>query len=173
MSAPGAPPPTEPLSRPRGARSRRSADEVVAGALLLALALGALAAGWRLPVGAIRQPGPGFFPLGLVALLAVLAVALIARGLVRPGVAARDLVPERPALRRVVIMMAALLGYVAIVETTGYVLSTAALLLVLLRGVGGRGWPSTVGVTVLGAVGSWLLFARALRVSLPSGAWLP
>lgn len=61
--------------------------DVAGGAALLALAALAWVAGRGLPLGALRQPGAGFFPRILTLLLAALALALLARGLARPGVA--------------------------------------------------------------------------------------
>jgi len=70
-------------------------------------------------------------------------------------------------------MLAALIGYVLVVETAGYLLTMAALFLVLLRWIGRQGWVVTLTVAVLGAGGSYLLLARWLMVSVPGGAWAP
>jgi hypothetical protein len=70
-------------------------------------------------------------------------------------------------------VLAALIGYVLVVETAGYLLTTAALFLVMLHWIGRRGWAVTLTVALLASGGSYLLFARWLMVSLPGGAWAP
>jgi len=70
-------------------------------------------------------------------------------------------------------MTATLLGYVLLVGTAGYLLTTAALFVVMVRWVGGRGWTATLLTGAIGSAGSYLLFGRLLRVELPAGLWVP
>ena len=70
-------------------------------------------------------------------------------------------------------MLASLAGYVLAVEWLGFLIVTVALFVVMLRWVGRQSWTATLVTAVLAAGGSYLLFARWLMVSLPSGAWLP
>ena len=158
-------------ARPRGPRWRRA--DAVAGAAFLALAFGAWLAGRHLPPGSLRQPGPGFFPLGLAALLAVLSIVLLVRGLARPGADLPSMWQDRAGVRRLALIGAALVGYVAVVEIAGYLAASFALFVVMIRGVGGYGWRAAFSAGAIGAAGSYLLFARALKVNLPAGLWLP
>ena len=158
-------------ARPRGPRWRRA--DAVSGAVFLAVALGAWLAGRDLPVGSLHRPGAGLFPRGLAALLAVLSAVLLVRGLGRPGADLRGLWQDRAGARRLLLMGATLLGYVAIVEVAGYLITTFALFVVMIRWVGARGWPVALATAGLGSAGSYLLFARALKVNLPAGLWLP
>jgi hypothetical protein len=155
----------------RGPGWRRS--DAISGAVFLALALAVIGGARSLPVGRLSQPGPGFFPLGLALLLAALSAALLLRGLRRSGTDVAALWPDRGGAGRVALVAAALLGYVAVVDVAGYLLATAALFLVLIRALGGRSWTAAAMAGVAGSVGSYLLFARALRVTLPAGLWLP
>jgi putative tricarboxylic transport membrane protein len=70
-------------------------------------------------------------------------------------------------------MLGTLLGYVWLLEPVGYVLTTLGLFVILLRWVGQRSWTVTWVVAILAAGGSYLLFARWLLVSLPTGLWAP
>jgi len=160
---------------PHGARQPRivGRPDVWSGIALAGAA--ALAWVWArdLPVGSLHQPGPGFFPRGLAALVALLALGILVRGILRPAGRVASLWPERGGGARVATMLAALLGFVAGVERLGYLAATAALFVVMLRWVGGRSWGLTLLAAVLAALGSYLLFARWLMVPLPSGSWLP
>ncbi|OGK89201.1 MAG: hypothetical protein A2X50_08835 [Candidatus Rokubacteria bacterium GWF2_70_14] len=159
---------TDPDLRPLAARA-----DLVAGAALLLVALGAFVTGGRLSWGTITQPGPGFFPRALAVLLAVLSLALLTRGLRHPGADLREQWADGAGRRRVLLMTATLLGYVLLVGTAGYLLTTAALFVVMVRWVGGRGWTATLLTGAIGSAGSYLLFGRLLRVELPAGLWVP
>ena len=147
--------------------------DVLSAATLFCVALFAWIAARDLAFGTLRQPGPGFLPKNLAVLLAAFALLLLLRGLLTDAPSVRGLWPERAGLIRVVLMLAALLGYVAVLETAGFLLVTAGLFVIMLRWVGRRSWITTLVVALGSAVGSYLLFARWLMVSLPGGVWAP
>ena len=153
--------------------ARRTRADAVGGVLLLLLAAVAGLAGRALPFGAPGQPGAGFFPRALTLLLAALALALLIRGLARPAPDFTEPWRDPGARRRLLLMTGALVGYVAAVGTLGYLVTTAALFVVMVRGVGGRGFTHTLVVAAACSAGSWYLFGRLLRVNLPAGALLP
>lgn len=141
-------------------------DAVAAVALLLFAGLAAFESARLLPFGVVRNPGPGFFPwwvsltLGTVALVQ-LSQLLIAR---RAG-AARP----RGGLGKVVALVALLAVYSLVVETVGYPIVTFGLVLFMLRVTEPHPWPLALGVALLAAAGSYVLFAVWLGVPLPAG----
>lgn len=147
--------------------------DVWSGIALAGVAVFAWAWARDLPLGSLHQPGPGFFPKGLAALIALLALGILARGILIPAGGVASLWSERSGLGRVATMLAALLGYVLGVERVGYLVVTTGLFVVMLRWVGGRSWVVTLMTAALAAAGSYLLFARWLMVPLPSGSWIP
>jgi putative tricarboxylic transport membrane protein len=147
--------------------------DTLSGLALLFVAAFAWLAARDLPLGTLHQPGAGFFPKILAALVGALAAVLVVRGALVQAPFVRGLWPERSGLRRVALMLGALLGYVALLEPAGYILATAGLFTVLLRWAGRQSWPVTAVVTILAAGGSYLVFARWLLVSLPPGVWTP
>jgi putative tricarboxylic transport membrane protein len=164
------PPTGDPASR---TPSRWARADVAGGAALLVLAALAWVAARALPLGALSQPGAGFFPRILTLLLAALSLVLLVRGLTRPGVVFTEPWTDRPTRRRLLLMTGALVFYIAAVGTLGYLVTTAALFVVMVRWVGGRGWLVSLAVAALSAAGSWYVFGRLLRVNLPAGALLP
>ncbi|MGH2393546.1 MAG: tripartite tricarboxylate transporter TctB family protein [Candidatus Limnocylindria bacterium] len=142
-------------------------DAVAASALLLFAALAAFESARLLPFGVVRNPGPGFFPwwvsltLGTAALVQ-LGHLLIARrvpGAARPG----------GGLGRVVALVALLAVYSLVVETVGYPIATFGLVLFMLRVTEPHPWPLALGIALLAAAGSYVLFAVWLGVPLPAG----
>lgn len=156
---------------PNGPSPAWGRPDAVSGLALLLVAVFAWVAARPLPFGTLHQPGAGFLPKSLAVLVGALAATLLLRGAVVPATSIRGLWPERRGLLRVAVMLGALLGYVVLLETAGYVLTTAILFVLLLRWVGRQSWPVTAVVTILAAGGSYLLFARWLMVSLPAGLW--
>ncbi len=157
----------------RGSLGRLGRPDALSGLALLAVAAFAFLGARTLPFGTLHQPGAGFLPKSLAALMAVLAVVLCVRGALTPAPPGRRLWPERGGLLRVSQMFGSLLAYVALLETIGYIVTTAGLFVFLLRWGGRQSWTVTAAVAILAAGGSYLLFARWLLVSLPAGLWAP
>ena len=133
------------------------------------LFLFALAVAWearRLPFGTINAPDSGFFPLSLAVALALLSgLIVLSTWLPETDAAA---MPSWQGAGRVLVAVATMGAYVAVIDWLGYLLATALVMLVLLRGIERLKWRMSVAVTVVSVVASYLLFRR-LGVPLPSG----
>lgn len=142
--------------RPRG--------EHVFGATLIGIGVFALYARTGLPLGNLREPGAGFFPVVVaVALILFAALALISR---TPEADKSEAEPG--SFVRVSILTAMIAAYAWLLPTVGFILCTVVLLGVVLRGLGEVGWPSTIICAAGGAAGCYFLFTR-LGMPLPSG----
>lgn len=133
------------------------------------LFLFALAVGWearKLPFGTVNAPDSGFFPLSLAVALALLS-GLVVLSTWLPETAAAAM-PSWQGCGRVVVAVATLGAYVAVINRLGYLLATTLVMLLLLRGVERLKWGVSLAVTVVSVVTSYLLFRR-LGVPLPSG----
>ena len=139
----------------------------MSGAFLLLLALGVAWESRRLPIGTHHGPGPGYFPLLLAGLLAVLALVIVARGRAAPPLSTLGWV-EAP--RALAVAAAAVVAALAL-ERLGYRLTVVLVLAVLLGVVERRRPWVVVLVTVAAAFGSFWLFHNVLRVPLPRGPW--
>lgn len=140
--------------------------DVAAGLAFLALGIGACLEGGRLGFGSVRAPEPGFFPWIGGLLLVGLALGLVVRGWRERGAP----VPAEEQWARPGMFLGALALYVPLLEPVGYPITTAALCVVALRILRTRSWWLTIGVSLAMAVGTFLLFHRALGVELPPGA---
>ena len=132
------------------------------GAALVGIGLMALYSAISLPVGNLREPGAGFFPIVVAVALILFAALTINR---KTSDAEQKSDPS--AVARVWILTAMLAAYGWLLPSVGFVLCTIALLGLLLRGFE-VDWPATIIGAGGGAVGCYFLFTR-LGMPLPSG----
>ena len=141
-----------------------------AGALGLLLAGGYLIEGWSLKWGSLSAPGPGIFPLVVGVLFALVSLGVIVEALIakEPGAAT---FPTGPDLRRLLIISAAFVAYVLLLNVLGFPLATALFVAFYCRVVGLVSWlwSLVAGVGVAGGV--WLVFGFLLEVNLPEAIW--
>ena len=143
----------------------RALSRQLPSAALVAFGLAALYKASSLPFGTVREPGSGFYPsLICVALIVFAAVSF---ALPEPPSPLQDTAAPRGALR-VWIVVAALAAYAWALVAVGFLLCTAALIVLLLRGYGEVSWRASVSAAVLAAVACHGLFTR-LGVPLPAG----
>jgi len=115
-------------------------------------------------------PGPGFFPLWLSLLLAILAVAMFWQATFgKPEAMPADFYPDRKGYLRIGAVLAALAGVIVLIEPLGFRLVMLGLYLFLLA-VLGRQHPLVTGIVALaGSFGVYYVFVHWLAVPLPIG----
>ncbi len=141
------------------------------GEIGVALALLVTAAGFAwlsldMDVGDFAMPGPGLFPLGLAALLALTALGVLAHAWLG-RMAAADRVELFP--RTVVVAVGGLVLVAALFEPLGFLAAFAVFLMASFRILGGvsHGRAFAAGILVSGA--AWVFFVQGLAVQLPAG----
>jgi putative tricarboxylic transport membrane protein len=141
-------------------------DAVAAAALLLFAAVAAVESLRLLPYGAVRNPGPAFFPWWTSLTLAIFSTVLLARTLA--GHAGRR-GAEGGRWVKVAGLLAALAVYALVLDSIGYPIATFALVLFMLRVTEPAPWPVALAIALLAAGGTYLVFAVWLSVPLPAG----
>jgi putative tricarboxylic transport membrane protein len=132
------------------------------GAILLSVPVGLAA--WRWGIGAVKAPGPGFWPFMIALAVGGLGAALA----LRPGSPA-PVAASASRWRHLAIALATLAVYVATLERLGYLPTTGVLLLAQMRWVEERSWRASLLTAVSGAAVSYILFREILGVPLPAG----
>jgi len=142
----------------------RKPGEIAVGICFLGIGIGFMIGAIRLQIGKPTEPQPGFFPfLGGVILIVLSAIFLFQAQLGRTG--------ETQAfgrLRSPGIVVLGLILYVAGLQSLGYVLATALLSAAVLRVLETK-FRMLLPVSLLLAIGSYILFDRLLGVTLPGG----
>jgi putative tricarboxylic transport membrane protein len=127
----------------------------------------------RLALGTLGRPGPGFFPFYLGLALCFVALTLVLRA-ARGGKGKSGERPEageRLQWWKVVATLAALFLYAVVLESLGFVVTTALLIFFLFRVIERHSWAVSVGGSILTAGFSYALFKWWLGVQLPAGLW--
>lgn len=142
----------------------RKPGEMVVGLTFAAIGIAFVIGAVKLTVGVPTEPKPGFFPFIDGIILVALSVLFLVQ-------AWRGQAGERGAfgsIRGPIIVVAALILYVATLEQVGYVLTTTILSAVVLYVLDTK--PRVLVPVSLGlALVSYLLFSRLLGVTLPPG----
>jgi putative tricarboxylic transport membrane protein len=129
--------------------------------------------GWeanRLNYYSSLGPGAGFFPVWLCLALGLLALSVFAaaaRG--RLAISDARFWPERPALLRILAVLAGLVFVIATLNILGFRITMAIFCVWTMFALGCRGVLQIATVALLGSIGCRALFVDVLGVALPSG----
>jgi len=137
----------------------------VAGVVLALFGLFVIWESRALPLGSIREPGPGFLPVTLAVVLLCFGAVVVATGALSPRTRAFGWAEWRHA---VAILATCAFAALAI-ERLGYRLTMLVALLFLLKVVERKGWVLTAAFAFGIAFGTFYLFDTVLRVLLPRG----
>jgi putative tricarboxylic transport membrane protein len=144
---------------------------------VLVFAAATVVASLSLPIGTLRAPGSGLFPLLLGILLAVLSaaqgVSVYRARLRQPQPSIRSEAPAAPwfteGTRRVLLFLGAVALAIALLPMIGYALTSFLMMLAMLRIVGGASWLTSGSISIATAIACYLVFVRALHIPLPTG----
>jgi hypothetical protein len=145
--------------------------DVGAAAALAALGLYGLVSGIRFGLGEPTEPGPGFLPLVSGGGLLILAVIVACAEIFMPAPPPPDeegdspMAPDAP--RRVVGYAAGIFAFALLMQPIGTLPTIVLFFLWIVRGVEHQSWRLTLALTAGATLGVWLLFVKALQVSLP------
>lgn len=114
-------------------------------------------------------PGPGFFPLWLSGILALLSAIWLVQISRQPPEAMEDgFVPSGGGALRIVSILGALTLMGLLVDTVGFQVTALVFLLFLLLVLGRQNLALTAVIAVAGSFGLYYLFTSYLDVSLPA-----
>jgi putative tricarboxylic transport membrane protein len=121
----------------------------------------------KLPFGNVSAPGAGFFPVVLAVLLAVISLLglITASG---EAVEQKNL-ETRLLWKKIILTVTAVLGFGALFEHAGYLVTTFLFVAFQLRVVERKGWTLASAVALCASLVSYVLFGLALGAPLPAG----
>jgi hypothetical protein len=135
---------------------------VVVALGVIALGAAALVGSLSLGAGSAGQPGSGTWPLMISVVFVVLGVGLL-------FTARRTSDAERFSRSSLAVLvgLATMIAFVAVVGTIGFEIPSALLAFVWLRFLGREGWRSSILTSIGVVVAFYLIFVAALSVPVP------
>jgi len=135
------------------------------------LAIFWLALSFEYPYKDRLGPGPGFFPFWLSLITGALALALLFQTSLAKSSAdsSATLLPERQGALRILFILVALVGNLALLDPLGFRISLFLFLLFLPLSLGVRNWLYTLLFAIAGSFGVFHVFYYWLKVPLPVG----
>ena len=125
----------------------------------------------RLPVGTPINSGPGFFPLLIGGLLAILSIILFFTIILRKDLRGQKIADRtrKEQWYRVVSTIFVLLIYTITFRRLGFLFTTFLLMAFLFKGIGKLSWKVSIGGALLTSFFSYILFKVWLKVEFPAG----
>ena len=146
----------------------------ISGFVWLVVSLGIIASTWHYPFGTLQKPGTGFVPLLSGVIMAGLSLGIILQAVSRGRERNKEeqksfFLNERwPKLVATLII---LFSYTFLLDILGFILTTFALVLFLLKIVEPTKWRTALLHSVLWTGVAYILFYIILKVPMPKGVW--
>jgi putative tricarboxylic transport membrane protein len=119
----------------------------------------------RLGLGTFHRPGPGFMAFYCGIVLGVLSIILVSLKFLRNP----EEGPSWGKWGKVIILVVAIFVFTLFLEKIGFLLSTFLFIFFVLKVVERRRWRFSVGVALLVAMASYVVFDILLEAQLPAG----
>jgi putative tricarboxylic transport membrane protein len=142
--------------------------ELFAGLFWLVVSVFVVFAGRDLGTGTLAAPGSGFLLFWAGLLMCGLSMAIVA-GAARHGGPAIASLWAGTRWPKVLLIIASLAAYAALLDVLGFLIATVPLMLVLLRGIDPVRWRTALLIALLATLGVWWVLKRLLLIQLPVG----
>lgn len=143
--------------------------DYISGLFLLVFSIVLFFSARQLPIWGPFGPTSGFFPIILSGLLALLSLIIIARAWFQNGNAQRIRKIIGPNKKKLFYYLLSFFGFSLVFGTVGYTLTLIGFLTFILKIVEKQSWKITVGIIIISAVVSQVVFVQFLDVQLPEG----
>lgn len=125
---------------------------------------------YKLGLGILRQPGPGFLFFWTGIVVAILSLTVIVRSFrKRSPDKAKESVFARWNVTKIALVLLSLFLYAFLMERLGFLIVTLLLFLFLLGAIEKKRWSLVVSVSLIVTAASYLVFEIALQSQLPKG----
>jgi hypothetical protein len=144
----------------------------VSGIFWLIFSVAVMAASYRLGLGSLRRPGPGFFFFWAGLFMAILALIVFVQALAKRR---RESAPEYlfrgRNILKIVLVLASVFLYALFIEQLGFLAVTFLLFIFLLGFMEKKGFFFAVLTSLLVTASAYMIFKVLLKSQLPMG-WL-
>jgi putative tricarboxylic transport membrane protein len=146
--------------------------ERISGIFWLVFAVVVIIESYRLGLGTLHQPGPGFLFFWAAILLGIMALVILFRtGVNQKSAGSKIFRSSQLNLGKVVLVLASLFLYALLMDTLGFIPITFLFFIFLLKVVERKGWGVAILTSVVVTALAYLLFETWLKSQLPKGFW--
>ncbi len=125
---------------------------------------------YKLGLGTLHQPGPGFLFFWTSIVTAILSVTIVMISLrKRPPEEAQQPAFGKKNVTKIVLVLISLFLYALLMEQLGFLIVTLLFFVFLLGAIEKKRWPLVVLVSLIVTAVSYLVFEKALQSQLPKG----
>jgi hypothetical protein len=143
--------------------------DYIGGLLMLLLGIGAMVQGQTYTIGTLSRMGPGYFPVALGAILALLGLAILTGAwLKRPPTEAKSLPPE---WRGWIFIILGIIAFSVIGKYGGLVPATFAVVFISAMGERNNTWQGATTLALAMVAFAVIVFWWALKLQFPLFAW--
>ena len=156
----------------KGEGSLLKQNDWIPGTVWMLLGLGVSFRSLNLKLGSFASPGPGLMPFLLGVGLIICSLFVLGKSLLltlgkRKG--QQQSIWADVDLKKVMVVVACLLGYSLILERAGFALASFLILTILFKTVGSQKWTSVLIASIFAVIVSYVVFIVVLKVELPPG----
>jgi putative tricarboxylic transport membrane protein len=124
---------------------------------------------FRLGLGSVNNPGPGFFPFGAGFIMLILSLAALFQS-IRKRIQLEKTTPQEPfRWWNIVIILAAVTAYAFSLEKIGFLINTFLFMCLLLKVVEPQTWKTAILGGLITTIAANLVFNVIFRTQIPSG----
>jgi len=124
---------------------------------------------YRMSLGALHDPGPGFFPFCIGLVMLGLSLTALFQSMGKKEKTEKTSQEESTRWWNIVIITAAIIAYALTLQTIGFVINTFLFVGLLLKVVEPQPWKVAVIGGLIAAVSANLLFNVIFQSQIPSG----
>jgi putative tricarboxylic transport membrane protein len=124
---------------------------------------------YRLKLGDVTKPGPGFFPFGAGLIMLFLSLIALFQWMGKKEPSEEETRKELVRWWNLVIILAATLAYALSLEKIGFLINTFLLITLLLKVVEPQTWKTSILGGVITAIAANVVFNVLFQAQIPSG----
>lgn len=136
----------------------------------IGLSLFVMVLSYKLEIGELHHPGPGFLPFYVSALISIISLYLLLSYVLKKGGRGVTVIEDQGqiAFWKIAIVVISLIVYGLLLEKLGFLIATFILVNILFKTAGMKRWSFTLMGSVLTVLVTYLLFT-SLGLNFPKG----
>ena len=124
---------------------------------------------YRLKLGTLQEPGPGFFPFGAGFIMLILSLAALLKSVARKQKVGETSRQETFRWWNIVIILAAITAYALSLEKIGFLINSFLFMCLLLKVVEPQTWKTAIIGGLITTLAANLVFNVVFRSQIPKG----